>query len=410
MTVHIPQGGRYVRLVVVLGLLSATAALSTDTYLPAFPAMAQELAATESQVQATLAGSLLGLGLGQIITGPLSDALGRRRPVLVGVSLHIVASLLCALAPNVTFLIVMRLVQGLAGTAGMIAATAVVRDLFIGRRAAVLYSRMALIMGLTPVIAPTLGGFMLAVTSWRGVFFALAAMGVLMLVLSALWLPETLPPERRHVLGPGAAMKAYGGLFGDPVFLTTTAVVGFGSATIFTYVAASPFVLQDMYGLSAQSFGLVFGGVALSIVVMSQLNPLLLARFGIITTQTLILVTAVARALVMLVVVSNGWGGWWGYVLPLVGIVGGLPAQQANSTAMALHHQGRSSGTASAMMGAARFGVGGLITPVVGLLLGSTPVPSVVMLTATTALGLATFLIVRPRLRLYLQEEPGARG
>lgn len=409
MTVPAPEGGRYVRLVLVLGLLSATAALSTDTYLPAFPAMARELAATESQVQATLAGSLVGLGLGQIITGPLSDALGRRRPVLVGVALHILSSLLCAIAPNVTLLIVFRLVQGLAGTAGMIAATAVVRDLFVGRRAAVLYSRMALIMGLTPVVAPTVGGFMLAVTSWRGVFVALAVIGVVMLVLTALWLPETLPPQRRHVLGVGTALRAYGSLFRDPVFLMMIAVVGFASATIFTYVSASPFVLQDMYGLSAQGFGLVFGAVALSIVAMSQVNPVLLGRLGIITTQTLILVVGLASALLMLLVVANGWGGWWGYVLPLVGIVGGLPAQQANSAAMALHHQGASSGTASAMLGAARFGVGGVVTPLVGLLLGATPVPSVVMLTATTGLGLVAFLAVRPRLRRYLQEEPGTR-
>ncbi|SDB81899.1 MFS transporter, DHA1 family, bicyclomycin/chloramphenicol resistance protein [Raineyella antarctica] len=407
MSIPTPAGGRYARLVLVLGLLSATAALSTDTYLPAFPAMARDLAATESQVQATLAGSLIGLGLGQIVTGPLSDALGRRRPVLVGVTLHIVASLLCAIAPNVSFLIAFRLVQGLAGTAGMIAATAVVRDLFVGRRAAVLYSRMALVMGLTPVIAPTVGGFMLAVTSWRGVFLALAVIGVVMLVLTALWLPETLPPQRRHVLGMATALRAYGSLFRDPVFLMMIAVVGLASASIFTYVSASPFVLQNMYGMSAQSFGLVFGGVALSIVAMSQVNPLLLARFGIITTQTLILATAVVSVLVMLVVVSNGWGGWWGYVLPLVGIVGGLPAQQANSAAMALHHQGAASGTASAMLGAARFGVGGLATPLVGLLLGSTPVPSVVMLTVTTGLGLALFLLVRPRLRGYLQEDRG---
>lgn len=409
MTVPAPEGSRYVRLVLVLGLLSATAALSTDTYLPAFPAMAEDLAASESQVQATLAGSLIGLGLGQIITGPLSDALGRRRPVLVGVTLHILSSLLCAVAPNVTFLIIFRLVQGLAGTAGMIAATAVVRDLFVGRRAAVLYSRMALIMALTPVVAPTVGGFMLAVTSWRGVFVTLAVIGVLMLVLAAVWLPETLPPQRRQRLGVGTALRAYGSLFRDPVFLMMTTVVGFASATIFTYVAASPFVLQDMYGLSAQGFGLVFGAVALSIVVMSQVNPLLLGRMGIISTQTLILVVGLASALVMLVVVANGWGGWWGYVLPLVGIVGALPAQQANSAAMALHHQGAASGTASAMMGAARFGVGGLVTPVVGLLLGATPVPSVVMLTVTTGLGLVAFLLVRPRLRRYLAEEPGSR-
>lgn len=406
MTDASPEGGRYLRLVLVLGLLSATAALSTDTYLPAFPAMARDLAATESQVQATLAGSLIGLGLGQIITGPLSDALGRRRPVLVGVTLHIVASLLCAVAPNVTFLIVMRLVQGLAGTAGMIAATAVVRDLFVGRRAAVLYSRMALVMAITPVLAPTIGGFMLAVTSWRGVFIVLALIGVLMLVLSALWLPETLPPERRHVLGPGPALRAYRDLFRDRVFLVMVAVVGFASATIFAYVASSPFVLQEMYGLSPQAYGLVFGGVALSIMVGTQVNPRLLGRLGIIGAQTAILVTAVASSLVMLLVVANGWGGWWGYVLPLLGIVGMLPSQQANSAAMALHHQGEAAGTASAMMGAARFGVGGAITPLVGLLLGVTPVPSVVMLVVTTTGGMLVFLLVRPRLRGYLAAEP----
>lgn len=398
--------GRSLRLVLVLGLLSATAALSTDTYLPAFPAMAADLAATESQVQATLAGSLMGLGLGQIITGPLSDAFGRRRPVVVGMGLHVLASILCALAPTVEFLIAVRLLQGLAGTAGMIAAVAVVRDLFEGERAATLYSRMALIMGLTPVLAPTVGGFMLEVTSWRGVFVFLAAIGLVMLALALWWLPETLPVERRHVLGPMTALRSYASLFRDRIFVAMAAVMACASCTIFTYVAASPFVMQDMYGLSAQAYGMVFGAIALAILVMAQLNPLLIRRLGLVGAQTFILAMAVGSCVLMVLAVSQGWGSWWGYTLPLVGVVGGLPAQQANSAAMALHRHKDAAGTASAVLGAARYGVGGLITPMVGLLLGATPLPSVVMLMCTTTAGLLVFLAVRPRLRAYLSS-PG---
>lgn len=398
-----PDRGAYVRLVIVLGFLSATGALSTDMYLPAFPGIAADLGTGASQVQATLAGSLIGLGLGQLLLGPLTDAWGRRRPVLVGCLLHAVTSLLCAVAPTIEILVLLRVVQGLAGAAGMVAALAVVRDLHRGELAATLMSRLVLILGLAPVLAPNLGALVLIWTSWRGIFVMLAALGVAMLVVSLAWLPETHPPASRSRLRPSAVLHNYGALARDPIFVTMGVIVGLASATIFGLIAASPFVLQDLYGLTPQQYGWAFGGLGLVLIVSAQLNPRLLRRFGLVRTQLGLLVVAVLSALAQLLAVGFGVGGVWGFLLPMIGL-GTIPAQQANSSAIALHHHGARAGTAAAVLGAARFGVGGIVSPLVGLLVHGSAAPLAVLLLATTTAGLVLVVVMRRRLQDHLDD------
>lgn len=397
----IPRG-EYVRLVVVLGLLAAIGPLSTDVYLPAFPDMATELAATHSQVQATLAGSLIGLGVGQLVTGPLSDALGRRLPVISGMALHAVLSVGCALATSIEVLIVLRVLQGLAGTAAAVTAAAVVRDLFTGERAATLMSRLMLVMGLAPVLAPTVGGFMLKVMSWRGTFVFLAAAGVVLLLAAVFWLPETLPPERRMSPHPRATAAAYLGLFRDPVVVAMVVGSAASAGTLFSYISGSSFILQDQYGLSPQAYALVFGVIGLSLVVGGQLNPVLLRRFGLVRTELGASVASVVVAVVLFGLVSRGIGGLVGFVVPLAFAMALVAMHNANLTVITLHRQGRSAGTAAALLGAVRFAIGGALAPVVGLVTRESATPLALILLGTSAVGLVAYLLVRPALPRYL--------
>jgi len=255
-------GRRYVQLVVVLGALMAIGPLTIDTYLPALPQLSSEMGATDSQAQLTITGLLVGLGFGQLIIGPLSDAFGRRKPLLIGLGAHGGMSLLCAAAPSIGLLAVTRTLQGLAGAAVAVVVMAVVRDLFTGIRAAQLLSRLILVLGVAPILAPSLGSALLNVTSWRGIFVALALVAVALWLVAWRALPETLPAASRQSASPRSSIRAYGRLFSDPMFLVMVAVAGLMFATLFAYVAGAPFLLQERYGLSPQTFGLAFSANA----------------------------------------------------------------------------------------------------------------------------------------------------
>ena len=392
----------YVRLVVVLGLLTAIGPLSTDVYLPAFPDMARELGATNSQIQATLAGALIGLGVGQLVAGPLSDSLGRRSPVIVGMAAHALLSVGCALAGSIQLLIVLRVLQGVAGTAAAVTAMAVVRDLFTGERAATLMSRLMLVMGLAPVLAPTIGGFMLQIMSWRGTFIFLAAAGVALLLVAVFWLPETLPAERRMPPHPRATAGAYLRLLRDPVVIAMAVGSGASAATLFSYISGSSFILQEQFGLSPQTYALVFGAIGLAMVAGGQLNPILLRRFGLIRTELGTSIASVIVAVVLVLLVSRGMGGVVGFVVPLFFVMALVSMHNANLSVIALHRQGGSAGTAAALLGAVRFAIGGAMAPIVGMVTRESPLPLTVILLVTSAVGLGSYLLVRPALHRYL--------
>lgn len=394
--------GAYVRLIVTLGLLAAIGPISTDTYLPAFPDMARDLSTTNSQIQATMAGSLIGLGAGQLISGPLTDALGRKRPVVVGMIAHIALSVACALATNITVLIVLRVLQGLAGTAAAVTAMAVVRDLFTGERAASVMSRLMLVMGLTPVLAPMIGGVILNWTNWRGTFVFLAAFGAIMLLAALVWLPETHPPANRMELRPAATANAYLALLKDPVFVALIVISSAVAAMLFSYIAGSPFIVQQLYGLSPQQFSLVFAATGLSMVVGGQSNPFFLARFGLARTEFGALIGSVLGAVLLLVGVTLT-DHILGFVLPMMLVVGLVAVHNANVTTIGLHRQGARAGTAAAFLGAVRFGVGGAMAPIVGLATSTSAVPLGWILVGAAVVAMVAFLIIRPRLDDYLQ-------
>lgn len=355
-------------MIFVLGALIALGPLTIDMYLPALPTITTELETTESVVQLTLTGTLLGLGLGQLVIGPLSDALGRKRPLLAGTALHLLASLLCVIAPNVAVLGLLRVLQGVGAAAGAVIAIAIVRDLYEGRAAATMLSRLILVMGAAPVVAPTLGGAVLAVTSWRGVFGVLAAFALVLIPVAARFLPETLPPARRRTAGVRGTLRDYGALLHDRTFVGLVLVAGLAMAALLGYVAGSSFVLQDQFGLDQQQFGLVFGSGAIFLIGATQLNPVLLRRFEPRQVLFTAAVVGAVAGLLLLAIAATGFGGLLGVLVGVWLTLFSTGFVLPNAPAVALARHGRAAGTAAALLGAVQFSVGAAISPVVGLL------------------------------------------
>jgi DHA1 family bicyclomycin/chloramphenicol resistance-like MFS transporter len=391
-------GRRYLKLVVVLGALMAIGPLTIDTYLPALPQLSAEMGATDSQAQLTITGLLLGLGFGQLIIGPLSDAFGRRKPLLIGLAAHGGMSLLCAVAPSVGLLTVTRILQGLAGAAVAVVVMAVVRDLFTGIRAAKLLSRLILVLGVAPILAPSLGSALLNVTSWRGIFVVLALAAVGLWVLAWRALPETLPPARRQPASARGSLRSYGRLFSDPMFLVMVAVAGLMFATLFAYVAGAPFLLQGRYGLSPQAFGLAFSTNAVGLILMTQLNPILVGRFGPVRVLSVAVLVGLSGAIALLVTSLTDFGGLLGFMVPLFFVVSAAGLSFPNAPAIALSRHGDIAGTAAAVLGASQFMIGGAIAPLVGALGDGTPRPLAAIIVGTTGLAAALFWSARRRM------------
>jgi DHA1 family bicyclomycin/chloramphenicol resistance-like MFS transporter len=365
-------------------------------YLPALPTLRADLGTTSAAVQLTLTGTLVGLALGQLIIGPWSDALGRRRPLLAGVALHVLASLLVLVAPTVEVLAGLRVLQGVGTAAAGVTALAIVRDLFEGRAAATMLSRMFLVMGVAPVLAPTLGGEVLRFTSWRGVFAVLAAYGVVLLVLGAVALRETLPPERRRRGGLAGTVRTYRRLLADRAFVGLVFVAGLTMAALFTYVSGSSFVYQRQFGLDEQQFGMLFGAGAAFLITGTQLNPVLLRRWAPARILVGGTVGGATAGAVLLALASTGRGGLFAVAAPLWAVLlcGGLALP--NAPALALARYGDSAGSAAALLGAVQFGIGAAISPVVGLLGNDAVAMGSVILAALVLAVAVLVLVVRP--------------
>jgi DHA1 family bicyclomycin/chloramphenicol resistance-like MFS transporter len=391
------------KLVLVLGSLIALGPLTIDLYLPALPSIPADLETTEAAVQLTLTGTLLGIALGQLLVGPLSDAFGRRGPLLAGVAVHVLASLLCFVAPSVEVLGGLRLLQGLGAAAASVTAMAVVRDLYTGNAAAVLLSRLMLILGAAPVLAPTLGGQVLRHTDWRGVFLVLAAAGLAVMGVAARSLEETLPPHRRRSGRVVGTLRTYRSLFRDRAFVGLILVAGLAMAAIFAYVSGSPFVFQEQYGLDEQEFGLLFGAGAIGLIGSTQLNPVLLRRWQPQQLLVSALVIGVACSAVLLLTALTGAGGLVGLVLPLWAVLTAVGLAMPHTPALALTRHGEAAGTAAALLGATQFGLAALIAPCVGLLGNDARAMSLVVAATMTGALAVLLLVVQPS-RLVIDE------
>lgn len=378
---------RYLQLVLVLGALTALGPLSIDMYLPALPSLSADLRASESAVQATITGMLVGLSVGQLLIGPWSDAVGRRRPLIIGVATHVLSSVLCAFAPTVTFLTGARVLQGLAGAAVSVVSMAIVRDLFSGMAAAQLLSRLMLVVGIAPILAPSLGGFVLAATTWRGIFVVLAVAAFLLIWVAVLGLRETLPVERRRPAQPAQVLRTYAALLRDREFMALVVIGGLVFATLFAYISGSSFVLQNVYGLSTGTFATVFGANAFGLVLATQANPWLVRRVGPRRVLQGAVVTAAVAALVMVAAAAADLGGLAMVVGPLWFIIAACGFSFPNTPALALSRHGEAAGTAAALLGSAQFVFGGITAPLVGAFGDGSALPMAAVMAVTMSVA-----------------------
>ncbi|MFI5841817.1 multidrug effflux MFS transporter [Catenuloplanes sp. NPDC051500] len=391
----LPLGRRF-RIVLVLGFLTALGPLTIDMYLPALPTITTDLQTSAAAVQLTLTGTLVGLAFGQLLIGPLSDAVGRRWPLLAGIAVHVLASALCVVAPNLVTLGTLRVLQGLGAAAAAVVATAMVRDLFSGLAAARLFSRLMLVVGVAPILAPTLGGWVLGLTSWRGVFVVLAVVGLAIMVASAVVLPETLPVDRRRNGGVVGTVRDYGRLFTDRVYVGLILVAGLAMAALFAYVSGSSFVFQDQFGMSEQQFAYVFAGGAVGLIGATQFNVRLLRRWTPQQIMSAALLTGIGFGVILLVTAATGFGGVVGVIVPLWLVLAAVGLIMPNAPALALSRHGEAAGTAAALLGAVQFGVGALAAPLVGMLgVGAVPM-AVVVLGGMLSASAVFFLVVQP--------------
>lgn len=381
-------------LLFILGALSAIGPLSIDMYLPALPTITGELLSTPAQVQLTLTACLIGVSAGQVIAGPLSDVCGRRTPLLIGVGGFALASLLCAFAPSVPVLVVLRLLQGLFGGAALVIVRAVVRDLYEGAAIARIFATLMLVSGLAPILAPIAGAQLLTFTSWRGVFVALSLTGLVLLAGVLAGVRETLPPAERHGGGLRHTARTFGALLRDRGFMRAALTAGLSFAALFAYVSGSPFVLQQVYGASPQQFSMFFALNALGLTVLAQVGGRLSGRVRPARLIFTGLVLALAGGVLMLVSATTGLG--------LAGIVAGLFVMMAGqglvlpaTGALALAGQPpQVAGSASALLGVLQFAFGAGAAPLVGLAGAGTATPMAAVVLGLVAVATVTFTVL----------------
>ncbi|MEV4410468.1 Bcr/CflA family multidrug efflux MFS transporter [Catellatospora sp. NPDC049609] len=387
---------RRTTLILVLGSMSAFGALSFDMYLPAFPTIAADLRVSPAAVQLTLTVALIGIALGQFVMGPLSDKWGRRTPIIGGTVLFTVSSALITIAPNIETMTALRLVQGFAGGIGIAISRAVVRDLYAGAEASRFFSRLTLVFGVAPVVAPTIGAAVLTFTSWRGVFALLALYGLVMVAVGGRFLPETLPVERRRTGGLAEVGRGFKVLAADRRFWGYTAAQGLTFAGLFAYLSSGSFVLQEGYGVSPQTYGLIFGLNALGLVAVGQLNARLVGRRG---TPRGLLFAALAGAVAAGILMIGGAGlhSLTIVVAMLFVYIASLGMVAPNSTALALDGHAQMAGTAAALMGAVQSAIGAVAGPIVAALGASSGVPMASAMFGFAALSiLAATTLTRP--------------
>jgi DHA1 family bicyclomycin/chloramphenicol resistance-like MFS transporter len=392
--------------VVVLGALVGLGPFTIDLYLPAFPAVAADLRAPESMIQLTLTATMIGFGLGQLIVGPWSDTVGRRLPLILATAVHVGASLGVAFAPDITGVLVFRVLQGIGAAGGGVVAMATVRDLFGGQPLVRMLSRLALVTSLAPILAPVIGSQLLVLLDWRGLFFALAGYGVVIVVLAATLIAETLPPERRRLRGHSTAGQRYRAVLSDRVFIGVALIAGLMFSGLFAYLSASSFLFQDVYGFDPQQYGILFAVNSIGLAVSSQVASRLMRRFAparILTVSLPLMAvagfTAAAAAALDLGLAPIVAGTF--VFLSCAGL--SFPCIQV--TALAPH--GAEAGTAAALLGAINFGLASLSAPIVSVFGTETAIPMGlgmgILLSVATAL---LWIVVRPLRATRIGDEP----
>jgi len=379
--------------ILVLGLLSALAPFSMDMYLPALPTLAADLNTSASVVQLSLTFCLLGLALGQLISGPISDARGRRIPLVIGMAIFIIASILCAITSSIVLLCILRLIQGLAGATGIVISRAIVRDYYTGYEMTKFFALLMLVNSIAPIIAPTVGGQVMRFTSWEGIFVILSIIGLGILIGVIFKLPESLPIEKRQTGGIKQTVSSMGMMLKDRIFMGYCLASGFVFAGMFAYISGSPFVLQDIYGISPQGFGLAFAINSIGIVAASQISSRLSRTVGEKKLLIFGLIQAFLGGLVLFIMVLLDLG-LFGILIPLFFVVSSVGLVAPSSTSLAMQRQGSNAGSASAFIGLAQMGLGAIATPLVGLGGSLTAIPMGLVIAISTLCALLIYIVL----------------
>lgn len=391
-----PISQKKLRSIIILGSLSAFGPLCLDMYLPALPHLATDLNTTASMAQLSLTACLLGLALGQLIVGPLSDTRGRRLPLVISLIIFAISSLLCIFTPTASIFNVLRFIQGLSGSAGIVISRAVVRDMYSGTEMTKFFSMLMLVNGAAPILAPLFGGQLLGYVSWRGVFVVLSLIGVLLLLSVICGLPETLPLERRQSGGLQAAISTFSRLLRDRLFMGYCLSQAFVTAAMFGYISGSSFVLQNIYNLSEQSYSYVFAINGVGIIAASQITGRLAGRIHetILLRYGMGLATCASIALLLAILMN---GNLISILIPLFFIVSAVGIVGPSSFPLAMQSQEKSAGSASALLGLLPYILGAAVAPLVGLGGENNALPMGIVITLANMIAVLSYLfMVKP--------------
>ncbi|HVW15398.1 MAG TPA: multidrug effflux MFS transporter [Mucilaginibacter sp.] len=399
---------RYIFLVLILGFLIALSPFSIDMYLPAFGDIAKSLHTVSARVDLSLSSYFIGLAFGQLLYGPLMDRFGRKVPLYFGLSLYIIASVGCFLSRSVEMLIVMRLFQALGGCAAQVACIAMVRDLFPVGDIAKVYALLFLVLGASPLLAPTSGSYLTLAFGWRAVFVVLLAIAVLVLLASLFALPESYKPDKSYSLKPGPITRNFITVIRNPQFYTyaISGSVAFGA--LFAYVAGSPLVFMDVFGLDKREFGWVFAGVAVGFIGAGQVNTQLLKRFK---SEQIVGVAAVGQVVfagLFLLGSANGWFGLAGTIAMIFLTLFFVGLINPNTSALSMAPFSRNAGIASALLGSMQLGLGALSSSAMSAFSGKSAVPLAAIMAVSTALALIILLMGRRNIRQKVEADPEA--
>jgi MFS transporter, DHA1 family, multidrug resistance protein len=394
------------RMLLLTGPLSALGSLCIDMYLPALPSISRDLNAGTSATQASLTTCLVGLALGQVLAGPLSDRFGRRPPLLAGLGAFIVAAAGCSLMPSIFGFLVFRFAQGLGGAAGIVISRAIVRDLYSGPAAARFYSMLVAVVGIGPLLAPQLGAALLTIGSWRMLFAALAGAGLVLLGISYVLLPETLPADRRSGDTAAATLRTMRSLITDRAFIVNALGYGIGFGAIFSYVAGAPFALENTFGLSPAMFSLAFGLNGAGLILASHINGRLVGRLGPMRLFTYGAITLAIGSVGLLVLIATHWLGLPGVLACMLLVVSSNGFVAPNAVALALDDFPHAAGSASALLGVLQFSVGAVAAPLVGVAGPHNDLPMGIAVAFFGASALTVRMALMRRLAAHLRQLP----
>lgn len=390
---------KYIKLILILGWLTALGPFSIDMYLPGFAGIAKDLNTSVTNVSMTLSSYFIGISAGQLLYGPLLDRFGRKRPLFIGLIVYILASLGCVFVTDIDTFIGLRFVQAVGSCAATVASVSMVRDLFPVKDIPKVFSMLMLVVGLSPMLAPTIGGYITADYGWHTVFFILMCMGIVILFASQIVLPNTYLPDTSISLKPRPIITNFIRIIKEPQFYTYAFAGAIAFSGLFTYVAASPILFMDIFKVDAKTYGWIFAFMSLSFISASQVNSLLLRKFkseqmifGALISQTFIVI-------LFLILSINDLLDLYGTIIMLFLFLACLGISNPNTAGLTLAPFARNAGSASALMGAIQLGLGAFVSFAVGIFVDNSVVPMVIIMTITTILAMIILIFGRRNIK-----------